>query len=103
MRIKAINEPYKLEILSSILQRTPDATITIYHIGAVGDPNHWWDLCAGPHVESTGAIHPEAFDLENVAGGVEGWVLRSLTSPHLYWSVAGHRPVAVMLWHALKA
>jgi threonyl-tRNA synthetase len=27
-----------------------------------------WDLCAGPHVESTGAIDPDAIDLESVAG-----------------------------------
>ena len=37
--------------------------ITIYHIG-----DEWWDLCAGPHVESTKAIHPKAIDLESVAG-----------------------------------
>lgn len=44
-RIKEINEPYKLEILDSI----KDDTITIYHIG-----DEWWDLCSGPHVETTG-------------------------------------------------
>jgi len=27
-----------------------------------------WDLCAGPHVERTGSISPDAFDLEAVAG-----------------------------------
>jgi threonyl-tRNA synthetase len=32
-RIKEINEPYKLEILESIVARDPDAAITIYHIG----------------------------------------------------------------------
>jgi threonyl-tRNA synthetase len=37
--------------------------ITIYHIG-----DEWWDLCAGPHVESTKKIHPKAIDLESVAG-----------------------------------
>ena len=42
-RIEDINEPYKLEILDSIKE-----TITIYHLG-----EQWWDLCAGPHVEST--------------------------------------------------
>lgn len=67
-RIKAINEPYKLEILNSIVERTPDAPITIYHIGDQEHPSHWWDLCAGPHVDSTGSIHVDAFDLESVAG-----------------------------------
>lgn len=58
-RIKEINEPYKLEILEAIKEEP----ITIYHIG-----DEWWDLCAGPHVESTKKIHPKAIDLESVAG-----------------------------------
>uniref|UniRef100_A0A7R9VNR4 threonine--tRNA ligase n=1 Tax=Chlamydomonas euryale TaxID=1486919 RepID=A0A7R9VNR4_9CHLO len=67
-RIKAQGEPYKLEILDSILARTPEAPITIYHIGEEGDPKRWWDLCAGPHVERTGDIAVDGFDLESVAG-----------------------------------
>lgn len=58
-RIMAINEPYKLEILDSI----KEDPITIYHIG-----NEWWDLCAGPHVDSTGHINKKAVELESVAG-----------------------------------
>ena len=58
-RIRAINEPYKLEILDSIKTEP----ITIYHIG-----DEWWDLCAGPHVESTGKLDQKAFELESVAG-----------------------------------
>lgn len=58
-RIKAIEEPFKLEILDSI-QTEP---ITIYHIG-----NEWWDLCAGPHVESTGQVPKKAVELQSVAG-----------------------------------
>ena len=58
-RIEALNEPYKLEILDAIKTEP----ITIYHIG-----DEWWDLCAGPHVESTKKIHPKAIDLESVAG-----------------------------------
>ncbi|KAJ0744491.1 putative threonine--tRNA ligase [Helianthus annuus] len=58
-RITAINEPYKLEILNSIKEEP----ITIYHIG-----NEWWDLCAGPHVETTGNINRRAVQLESVAG-----------------------------------
>ncbi|KAK9691297.1 hypothetical protein RND81_09G187800 [Saponaria officinalis] len=57
-RIAAQNEPYKLEILDSIKEEP----ITIYHI------DEWWDLCAGPHVESTGTINRKAIELESVAG-----------------------------------
>ncbi len=58
-RIKAINEPYKLEILADIKQEP----ITIYHVG-----DQWWDLCAGPHVENTGELNPKAIELETLAG-----------------------------------
>ncbi|XP_039049273.1 threonine--tRNA ligase, chloroplastic/mitochondrial 2-like [Hibiscus syriacus] len=58
-RIMDINEPYKMEILDGI----KEDPITIYHIG-----NEWWDLCAGPHVETTGRINNKAFELESVAG-----------------------------------
>ncbi|PKA60347.1 Threonine--tRNA ligase, mitochondrial [Apostasia shenzhenica] len=58
-RISAINEPYKMEILESIME----APITVYHIG-----DEWWDLCAGPHCDSTGHINPKAVELESVAG-----------------------------------
>ncbi len=58
-RILKQNEPYKLEILDSIKTEP----ITIYHIG-----DEWWDLCAGPHVESTGEIDARAIELQTVAG-----------------------------------
>lgn len=58
-RIIDANEPYKMEILESIKSEP----ITIYHIG-----NEWWDLCAGPHVESTAKINRKAVELESVAG-----------------------------------
>lgn len=58
-RIREINEPYKLEILESIKTEP----ITIWHTG-----DDWWDLCAGPHVESTGMLNPDAIELEDVAG-----------------------------------
>lgn len=32
----------------------------------IGD--EWWDLCAGPHVETTGKINKKAIELESVAG-----------------------------------
>jgi threonyl-tRNA synthetase len=58
-RIRAIGEPYKLEILADIQQEP----ITIYHLG-----DQWWDLCAGPHVENTADLKPDAIALESVAG-----------------------------------
>mmetsp|Transcript_15599 Transcript_15599/g.21322 ORF Transcript_15599/g.21322 Transcript_15599/m.21322 type:complete len:689 (-) Transcript_15599:7-2073(-) len=58
-RIDEIGEPFKLEILDSIKTEP----ITIYHIG-----DEWWDLCAGPHVESTGKIPKKAVALQSVAG-----------------------------------
>lgn len=57
-RIKAINEPYKLEILAGI-----EEPISIYHLGT-----EWWDLCAGPHLENTSELNPKALELESVAG-----------------------------------
>lgn len=58
-RIEKLNEPYKLELLDAIKTEP----ITIYHIG-----DEWWDLCAGPHVESTGAIDAKAISIDSVAG-----------------------------------
>ena len=58
-RIEGQNEPFKLELLDSIKTEP----ITIYHIG-----DEWWDLCAGPHVESTGKLPKKAIQLQSVAG-----------------------------------
>lgn len=57
-KIKAQNEPYKLEILEGLQE-----PITLYTLG-----EEWWDLCAGPHVEHTGQLNAKAFELESVAG-----------------------------------
>ncbi len=57
-RIRAQNEPYKLEILAGLQE-----PITLYTLG-----EEWWDLCAGPHVTHTGELDPRAFELESVAG-----------------------------------
>jgi threonyl-tRNA synthetase len=78
--IAELNESYKLEIL----ERIPTGeTITRYFIGSpdTGKPesslfvadiqpanNYWWDLCAGPHINFTGEIEPDAFKLLNIAG-----------------------------------
>jgi len=58
-RIESIAEPFKLEILDAIKTEP----ITIYKIG-----EEWWDLCAGPHLESTGKIPKKAVQLQSVAG-----------------------------------
>ncbi|MGI8933785.1 threonine--tRNA ligase [Leptolyngbya sp. BC1307] len=57
-RIEELGEPYKLEILEGLQE-----PITLYHLG-----DQWWDLCAGPHIETTKDLNPKAFDLESVAG-----------------------------------
>ncbi len=57
-RIQKIGESYKLEILQGLQE-----PITLYHLG-----EQWWDLCAGPHVENTVDIDPNAIELESVAG-----------------------------------
>ncbi len=57
-RIEALGEPYKLEILEDL-----EEPITLYHLG-----DQWWDLCAGPHVETTADIDPKAIELESLAG-----------------------------------
>ena len=84
--IVTLNEPYKLEILERIpaeetISRyfigTPDPGNTESSLFAVDNINntksnkadsHWWDLCAGPHVNFTGEINKKAFALLNVAG-----------------------------------
>lgn len=57
-RIEELGEPYKLEILEGL-----EEPITLYHLG-----DQWWDLCAGPHIETTKDLNPKAFALESVAG-----------------------------------
>lgn len=57
-KIRAQNEPYKLEILEGLQE-----PISLYTLG-----DQWWDLCAGPHVANTSELNPKAFELESVAG-----------------------------------
>jgi len=69
------SEPYKMEILADI--GLDGAPISLYHINKDGstsagvegpDQTHWWDLCAGPHVEHTGVLDGKAFELTSIAG-----------------------------------
>lgn len=62
-----------MEILDGIKQEP----ITIYGIGGdaasegeavVRKEFHWWDLCAGPHLASTGQLNPKAIALLSIAG-----------------------------------
>jgi len=61
-RIHEQDEPYKLEIL----KRIKGDEITIWHVSKKQDG--WWDLCAGPHVASTGELPKDAIALESLAG-----------------------------------
>jgi threonyl-tRNA synthetase len=60
--IEQMQEPYKLEILDSIPAEQP---ITRY---VIQSEQIWWDLCAGPHLNKTGEVDPDAFALLSVAG-----------------------------------
>ena len=68
--IRGADEPFKLELLHAI----KDSTVTLYGMEAPTMPNDrafgflWWDLCAGPHLESTGQLNPRAIELQSVAG-----------------------------------
>ena len=53
---KKMHERFKVELIEEL----QDGTISIYHQG------DWFDLCRGPHVQSTGQI--KAFKLLSVAG-----------------------------------
>ncbi len=83
--LEQLQEPYKLELLAQIPVEEP---ITRYFMGSpdTGQTQHleaeallidplpvaptefWWDLCAGPHLNSTGELNSDAFVLESVAG-----------------------------------
>jgi threonyl-tRNA synthetase len=52
------DQPYKLELIEEL----PDGEITIYRTG------DFVDLCAGPHVETSKRIPPDAVKLEKIAG-----------------------------------
>ncbi|GLC68279.1 hypothetical protein PLESTF_000671200 [Pleodorina starrii] len=75
-RIRAAGEPYKLEILQSILQRDANAPITIYHIG---DPAAATVAAAAaaaappPPAAEASAAAPAAAAPAKAPGGVKPW------------------------------
>lgn len=52
------NQPYKLELINEIAE----GNVSIYKSGG------FFDLCKGPHINSTKEINPEAFKLTKLAG-----------------------------------
>jgi threonyl-tRNA synthetase len=76
------DQPYKLELIEGLEEGNVDEhgnpvdekpVITIYK------SDEFVDLCRGPHLESTGKIHPKAVKLMNVAGA--------------YWRGDEHNPM----------
>ena len=76
------DQPYKLELIEGLEKGDVDEhgdpveekqVITIYK------SDEFVDLCRGPHLESTGKIHPKAIKLMNVAGA--------------YWRGDEHNPM----------
>lgn len=57
---QSMNEKFKVEIIQDLAQSNHAKSVSIYHQGS------WFDLCRGPHVQSTGQI--KAFKLLAVAG-----------------------------------
>ena len=56
---KKMKERFKVEIIEDLAKKG-EKTVSIYHQG------DWFDLCRGPHVQSTGQV--KAFKLLSVAG-----------------------------------
>jgi len=58
--------PYKLEIIEDINNKNEQ--IGICEIGEKDQEYYDIDICAGPHIKSTGQIDPKAFKLLSIAG-----------------------------------
>jgi len=54
-----VDQPYKVELVRDL---PPDAEITVYRQG------DWVDLCAGPHLPSTGRLDKRGIQLLSIAG-----------------------------------
>lgn len=56
-----LGQDYKLEIIAD-LERDGEKTVSLYKT------REFVDLCAGPHLDSTGEIDPKAFKLDRLSG-----------------------------------
>ncbi|MEA5478377.1 threonine--tRNA ligase [Pseudanabaena galeata UHCC 0370] len=97
--IEKLNEPYKIELLAAIPE---GQNISRYFIG---DPEKlekqpWWDLCAGPHLDATGDIHPEAFALESIAGAYWRGDEKNPMLQRIY-GTAWENPEQLQAYHAM--
>lgn len=70
--LKKDEQPYKVELAEDL----PDEELSFYGIGA------FWDLCKGPHVETTGEV--KAFKLLSIAGA--------------YWRGDEHQPMLTRIY-----
>ena len=97
--IEKLNEPYKIELLAAIPE---GQNISRYFIG---DPDKfekqpWWDLCAGPHLSSTGDINPDAFALESIAGAYWRGDEKNPMLQRIY-GTAWENPEQLQAYHAM--
>lgn len=60
-KFKELGQTYKLELIDD-LKKEGNETVSIYHSG------NFVDLCAGPHIDSTGEIDAQAFALTKISG-----------------------------------
>ncbi len=62
---KAAGETFKAEWAAELPQ---GEELTVYHSGAKGSTDSWYDMCRGPHLPATGKLDPAAFKLTRVSG-----------------------------------
>lgn len=60
-KFQEADQPYKIELIND-LREAGENKVSVYHSGNLVD------LCAGPHVKSTGKINAEAFKLTKISG-----------------------------------
>jgi len=59
---KKADQPYKVELIDDLVKEEKAKKVMLYTTGP------FIDLCAGPHIDSTKEIDPEAFKLTKIAG-----------------------------------
>ncbi len=60
-KFKELGQTHKLELIQD-LSKEGNETVSIYHSG------NFVDLCAGPHIDSTGEVDAQAFALTKISG-----------------------------------